>query len=532
MSLKASECAPEEIALKSFFLGPQAENIHWVIEIVQLLVVRWGEWRKRLFPDDGEGISVANQNSPEFIDHKRKFNEVTFDLFKRFEDEMPKFSPRYAGHMLSEISLPALFGHVITLLHNPNNISGEASKVGIQIEHEAIQELLQMVGYSFQHGTGHFTSGGTLANFEALIRAHARSALWFSISAAIASRDDHFRLSFDPFRASHLGWKRYDELRPISQSHQVSAEELKSWNFEQRSPHQVFKNVEKLTGSDFLGPVVLVPENKHYSWKKGVRFLGLGDDALWPIELDEFAKLSLPSLKRLIERAKQEGRPILMVVSVAGTTELGTIDPVDEVQAYLDELCETEGLHIWHHVDAAYGGFFRTVSSDVESVLSSRARNALGAIPSSTSTTLDPHKLGYVPYASGTFLTREKRDYYFNAFEEAPYIDFDPEVDRGPYTIEGSRSAGGAVATWMTAKIIGLDRGGYGLLLERTLRLRESLSLKLLQSGAAVRIIPANDTNILCFSCAREGEPLSVSNARTLKVYEAYSPKKNGPFIV
>jgi glutamate/tyrosine decarboxylase-like PLP-dependent enzyme len=258
----------------------------------------------------------------------------------------------------------------------------------------------------------------------------------------------------------------------------------------------------------------------------------LGDDALWPIELDEFAKLSLPSLKRLIERAKQEGRPILMVVSVAGTTELGTIDPVDEVQAYLDELCETEGLHIWHHVDAAYGGFFRTVSSDVESVLSSRARNALGAIPSSTSTTLDPHKLGYVPYASGTFLTREKRDYYFNAFEEAPYIDFDPEVDRGPYTIEGSRSAGGAVATWMTAKIIGLDRGGYGLLLERTLRLRESLSLKLLQSGAAVRIIPANDTNILCFSCAREGEPLSVSNARTLKVYEAYSPKKNGPFIV
>ena len=47
----------------------------------------------------------------------------------------------------------------------------------------------------------------------------------------------------------------------------------------------------------------------------------------------------------------------MMVVAVAGTTELGMIDPVDEVNAVLKRYREQQGLHIWHHVDAAYGGY-------------------------------------------------------------------------------------------------------------------------------------------------------------------------------
>jgi hypothetical protein len=32
--------------------------------------------------------------------------------------------------------------------------------------------------------------------------------------------------------------------------------------------------------------------------------------------------------------------------------------------------------------------------------------------------------------------------------------------------------------------------------------------------------------------CARVGEKISVSNARTMNIYQAFSPKENGPFIV
>lgn len=525
-----NKCDPHEVALKSFFLGPQAENSAWVNRLVQTVFLRWADWRRSLFPEDGCAITEKNMETEEFLERRKKFEKVTLGLFKRFEEEVPKFSPRYVGHMFSEISLPALFGHLIALLHNPNNISGESSKVGIRIENEAIRFLLSMVGYHVESGAGHFTSGGTIANFEAMTRAYARVSLWMSLDAVVTSHEPW--KAFDPFRAAHMGWKKYDELLMKCRTRGISAEEIDGWSFERTNPHLVYKKIEQLTRKEFLGPVILVPDNKHYSWKKGVRFLGMSDESLWAIELDEEGKLSLASLQRLVQKARNESRPIALVVSVVGTTELGGIDPVNEVQACLDEIEAREGIHIWHHVDAAYGGFFRTLSLGEPSVISKRVRNSLAAIPRSSSITLDPHKLGYVPYASGAFLARDKRDYCFSAVGDAPYIDFDPSLDHGPYTIEGSRSAAGAVATWMTAETMGLDENGYGLLLERTIRIRNGLEKMMIQSDLAIRIAPGCDTNVLCFSCAIPGEPLSVSNARTLKVYERFSSKSGGPFIV
>lgn len=43
--------------------------------------------------------------------------------------------------------------------------------------------------------------------------------------------------------------------------------------------------------------------------------------------------------------------------------------------------------------------------------------------------TIDPHKLGYVPYACGAFLTRDAAAYAVSAFD-APYLDR-PELGDG-----------------------------------------------------------------------------------------------------
>jgi glutamate/tyrosine decarboxylase-like PLP-dependent enzyme len=525
------KCDPKEVALKSFFLGPQAENASWVIQLLDSVFERWVSWRRSLFPNDGSAISLLDQKSKSFIERKENFEKVTMELLTRFEQEVPKFSPRYVGHMFSEVSLPALFGHVATLLHNPNNISGESSRVGTQIENEAIEELLSMVGYSVQGGTGHFTSGGTLANLEALIRAQSRMALWLAIEAALraAGKSD----SFDPTLAAHAGWERFDQALQRAKEISLSQSEISKWKMGFVNPRELSDRIEGLSGQEFLGPVMLVPENKHYSWKKGCRILGLGRDALWPIELDQEGKLSVDHLKRLLDRAIVKGRPVLMVVSVVGTTELGGIDPVHKVQDVLDHWKKGSGIHIWHHVDAAYGGYLRTLDLKNTPSLSLQNRNALTALLRVDSITLDPHKLGYVPYASGAFLTQDKRNYYFSTFDDAPYIDFDETQDRGPYTIEGSRSAAGAVATWMTAKTMGLNPDGYGLLLERTIRICKELGNKITKQALPIQLAPGCDTNILCFACAKTGEKISKSNLRTLRVFERFSPKHDeSAFIV
>lgn len=527
---KTGKCDPREIALKSFFLGPQAENAPWVSTLLHAIFERWVGWRRSFFTQDGHAITENDQNSPEFQARRDQFEETALELVARFESEVPKFSPRYVGHMFSEISLPALIGHIVTLLHNPNNISGETSRVGIQIEEEATRALLAMVGFPEESATGHFVSGGTIANLEALTRAYSRYSLWLSADAALKATDG--TRSFDPFLSAHSGWSKFNETLIAYKDAKTPQKEMERWNFSLCNPFVLAGKIESLTGRKFLGPVMLVPDNMHYSWKKGCHLLGLGADALWTIQLDSHGRLSIPHLKDLLEQAIAEGRPVLLVVSVLGTTELGGMDPVEEVQDALDALKTTHGIHVWHHVDAAYGGLFRTLDLNHTESLSKESLRSLQAVPRTNSVTLDPHKLGYVPYASGTFLARDKMDYYFTTFEDAPYIDFNKARDRGPYTIEGSRSAAGAVATWMTAETMGLRPDGYGLLLERTIRIRRKLGERIKGAKLPIQLAPGCDTNILCFACAKSGESTSASNERSLRVYDAFSPKNNGPFIV
>lgn len=59
----------------------------------------------------------------------------------------------------------------------------------------------------------------------------------------------------------------------------------------------VLNKLKEKTGRDFLGPIILVPENKHYSWIKGVSLMGLGKESYWPVELDAFGRLSASDLK-------------------------------------------------------------------------------------------------------------------------------------------------------------------------------------------------------------------------------------------
>jgi glutamate/tyrosine decarboxylase-like PLP-dependent enzyme len=238
------------------------------------------------------------------------------------------------------------------------------------------------------------------------------------------------------------------------------------------------------------------------------------------------------SLQKELRKAKSLGRPVALVVSVAGSTELGQIDPVHEIQDVLDDFQHSEGTHLWHHVDAAYGGLFKTClnGSDL-STLDPRTTSALQALSRVDSITLDPHKLAYVPYACGVFLCRNTRDYCVQS-TSAPYIQFTEGKDRGRYTLEGSRPGTGAAATWMAAMTIGLNQEGYGRLLERTLSIRREFEAELTASGLPVRVVPHASGNILALHVAQAGESLAASNTRTRELARAFGPAGDAPFTV
>ena len=515
-------CDPTEVALKSFFLGPQGENAGWLLERMTELLNKWFRWRRNFFPEDGSAISSSDQEHGEFRARQDQCRSLVDELIGRFEKELPKFSPRYVGHMFSEISLPALIGHILTLLHNPNIVARESAHVAADIENEALDDLGRLLG--FPTSFGHFTSGGTVANFEMVVRASARCHAWVATVARLRQRGS---CSLTMFEAAHLGWERYQELRAG-----VSDEELSPFLPESSDPWEAVRALEAVYSTRYRGPALIVPRSAHYSWNKATRLLGVGEANLRYVDPGSDGRYSVTALEEIILDCERRHQPILAVISVAGTTETGEVDPVDRIQDLLDGLAKRRGIFIWHHVDAAYGGFFCSMlrpslppplgGGGPSAFLTPSVHAALAAIGRSDSVTLDPHKLGYVPFSSGTFLVADRRDYTC-VRTLAPYVDYGHEDDRsradhGPYTLEGSRSAAGAVATWLTSRAIGLNRSGYGLLLSRTIRQKQKLESWLADKLPSAHIYPGCDTNLLCFCLAKQGEAVGATNARTQEI--------------
>jgi glutamate/tyrosine decarboxylase-like PLP-dependent enzyme len=93
---------------------------------------------------------------------------------------------------------------------------------------------------------------------------------------------------------------------------------------------------------------VLVSADAHFSLKHAVRFLGLGDQALVQVDVDERQRMDVGALRRTLGDLRG-GRDVFCVVATTGTTSTGAVDPVGEIA----DVCQEEG--IWLHADGAYG---------------------------------------------------------------------------------------------------------------------------------------------------------------------------------
>lgn len=445
----SSSCPPGEALLKSYFLAPNAENRNTLLHGVRGLFEQWFDWRQSAHPEDGPFFDKSELTSRQYVIAEEQMHRKLLAVGAKFMAEIPRHSPRYIGHMYSEYSIPAFFGHLIALMYNPNNISSESSHVGIQFETQAIAMLAKMIGFP-KAAIGHFTSGGTVANLEMLYRA---------------------------------------KIRLNSQKN--------------------MKNREK---------VLLVPQSAHYCWEKGIRLVGDSSYELLKVAIDRDGRMCIKDLNRCLERSLQDGKGILGVVSVLGTTELGVFDPVDEISRCLAKYRSGYG-RIWHHVDAAYGGFFSSMLGGTgKQPLTSKSIEAIRGMGMADSVTLDPHKLGYVPYASGCFICKRSTDYRITNLD-APYLDYRSGVDPGPFTLEGSRTVAGALAVCLTNETIGLASDGIGKILSRSI-----LSAKALQSevkrSKRFSAVEVSGSNIVCFADRGPTRKLSLMNQRTLRLHK------------
>src|SRR6476469_3781273 len=92
--------------------------------------------------------------------------EILETTAQRLGDNYPYFHPLYAGQMLKPPHPVARAAYALAMTINPNNHARDGGRASSAMEIEAVAEIAKMFGWS--EFLGHLTSGGTMANLEAL----------------------------------------------------------------------------------------------------------------------------------------------------------------------------------------------------------------------------------------------------------------------------------------------------------------------------------------------------------------------------
>jgi len=173
-------------------------------------------------------------------------------------------NPRYFGLFNPAPSFPALCGDRLTGAFNPQLATATTSPAAVEIESHVIRAVARRAGLPLE-ATGHFTSGGSEANYTAVL-------------CALTHANDRF--ASEGARA-------------------------------------------------FAGPPVFyISRESHLAWVKIGHQAGIGRSAVRQVPTDGRGRMDADALARMIHDDTAAGCVPVLIVATAGTTNAGMIDPV------------------------------------------------------------------------------------------------------------------------------------------------------------------------------------------------------------
>jgi len=148
---------------------------------------------------------------------------------------------------------------------------------------------------------------------------------------------------------------------------------------------------ESRTRGTSPGLVVYTSEQAHSSIEKGAIAVGIGQNFVRKVPVDDAFRLRPEALGSLIEADLAAGLRPCCVAATVGTTSTTSVDPVPAIA----DICERRGL--WLHVDAAYAGAAAVVPE---------LRWAFEGCERADSFLTNPHKWLLTPMDCSVFYTR------------------------------------------------------------------------------------------------------------------------------
>lgn len=388
-----------------WFLGPKAENAPIFKELLDVIVTDYFHWRKNYFPEDPFLINKSEQHS--FYSSYDGLCQNVDEFLALLRRNFPFYNPRYIGHMLSDITIPSLLGYIGGLLYNPNNVTTEAAPVTTEWEIEACNQILKLIGFKEppsppkstqsrewsnykkylkeEFGWAHITSGGTIANIESLWVARCVKYLPLSIKDIVINKTPLLNIelkspsgelknitTFDNFELINIkpgdsiyllskyieSYKnlKYGEQKIDDASMQLVSKE--AMDILKTSEYSIANNMGKLLSEFPLA--IFVSGTAHYSVHKAADLLGIGRNNIHFVNIKSDFRIDTEDLKNKITNCIEKRISPLAVIGIAGTTEEGAIDPIHKIIDIRKDF-EKNNHSFWIHVDAAWGGFAKTI---------------------------------------------------------------------------------------------------------------------------------------------------------------------------
>jgi len=174
------------------------------------------------------------------------------------------------------------------------------------------------------------------------------------------------------------------------------------------------------------GLVVLAPPSSHYSLRKAVMVLGLGESALVGLPVDRYGRIDVEQLPGCVERLSARGLRPMALVANACATATGLHDDLVEI----GQFCA--GQDIWLHVDGAHGA---------SGLLSPRLRSRFEGLSHASSLIWDAHKMLRASALCTGVLFRKAQDFEGLFRQDASYLFHEEALaaDMGQRTFETSK---------------------------------------------------------------------------------------------
>ncbi len=240
---------------------------------------------------------------------------------------------------------------------------------------------------------------------------------------------------------------------------------------------------------------IIVPETAHFSFDK------IGD--LLSIEvreaaLDDELRVDVKSVEELIDDKT------ICMVGIAGTTEFGQIDPIEELAGIAKD------RDIFLHVDAAFGGF-------VIPFLQEQKYAFDFSVEGVSSISIDPHKMGMSTIPAGCILFRDE-SYLSELAVLTPYLTTGEQC-----SLLGTRSGASVAATYAVLKYFG--REGMKKIVSECMELTRTLVQGAKAIGVSPVIEPVMNVVTLSLPAAEVDRVANALEAKGWRVSVTRVPK-------